>query len=69
MIWRASGKHDRSSIVPFIGDLDANIKDAAVKVLKYVDDSKLLMTINNEEDVYSSQLIMEDLYLGQTKII
>ena len=46
----------------FIGDLDANINDAAVKVLKYVDDSKLLMNITNEEDVYSSQLIVDDVY-------
>ena len=46
----------------FIRDLDANINDAAVKVLKYVENSKLLMNITNEEDIYLSQLIMDDVY-------
>ena len=46
----------------FIGDLEDNIEDAAIKVLKYVDDSKIIINIECDEDVYVAQDSLDRVY-------
>ena len=36
----------------FIGDIDGKVSSNNMKILKYVDDSKLIIDINKEEDVF-----------------
>ena len=47
----------------FIGDLGIEFKnDSNIEVLKYVDDSKILGFIKNEEDIENLQLKLNDVY-------
>ena len=46
----------------FMRDLDNNIKDAGVKVLKYVDDSKVVAEVCDENGVISTQESLHKVY-------
>ena len=46
-----------------MGDLDENLKDASMKKLRYVDNSKIIVDLKNEEDVYTAQEAMAEVFL------
>ena len=46
----------------YISDLDKNLKDASIGVLKYVDDSKLICEVTEEDDVFENQNSINDIY-------
>ena len=46
----------------FIGDLEEGLENVAVSVLKYVDDSKLIIDVESEKDVAAAQSSLEKVY-------
>ena len=46
----------------FISDIDENLEDDSVKILKYVDDSKILSSVKKVEDIDRSQESLDKIY-------
>ena len=51
----------------FIGDLDEKITTDNIKILKYVDDSKLVINLKTENDVLDAQNTMEQVFNWATE--
>ena len=51
----------------FISDLDDSLQDAAVSILKYVDDSKVLSKVQDNSDVIRTQESLNKVYLWADK--
>ena len=53
----------------FTRDLDDNLKDTTIKIVKYIEDSKLVVNIKKEKDTYTAQEAMSEVSIGLNVII
>ena len=53
----------------FISDLEENINDEAISILKYVDNSKLISGVSNFYDVERTQKSLDNIYIYWPNVI